>query len=193
MRAWGFLRSRAMVATLGALLVFGSGATVAVSQLTHHFTSTGQANTASAATDTATTSADATATAGSGSGSGSGAGADATATTAPTATSIPPTPTTQRPTPTGGSGQPFHQTVKVASVNPSANNFTFVSGSTTYTIVVVTSGTGQHTEIQINGVAQTDLTNLKTGMTADVEGEWYNGNILAFSVDATSGGGGGGN
>jgi hypothetical protein len=184
MRAWGVLKNRALVASLGAVLVFSIGAFIAT-QITHHAAPAGQANTANTATDTATSGAAATETAAAG-GSGS------TTTDGPTATPIPPTPTTQRqPTPTGGAGQPFHQLVTVASVNSSANSFTFVNGSTTYTIVVITSGSPK-TEIQINGLAQQDLSNLQPGMQADVEGQWRSdGSILAFSVDAKSGGGGG--
>ncbi|HEU0027187.1 MAG TPA: hypothetical protein VFQ25_08730 [Ktedonobacterales bacterium] len=184
MRAWGFLKNRAAVASLGAVLVFSLGAALAVLQLTHHVAPTGQASTASAATETATTSAAATAAAG-------GSGANATATTEVTATTLSPTPTTQRqPTPTGGAGQPFHQTGKVISVSNDTESFTMQVGTATYTVVVVTSGTPK-TEIQINGTAQPDLTNLQAGMQANVEGEWRSdGKILAFSVDASSGGGG---
>ncbi len=90
MQTWGFLKNKAMVASLGAVLIFGIGSAVAVSQLTHHTAPASQANTANAATPhtATTTSAAATATAT----TGAGAGANPTATTAPTATAIPPTP-----------------------------------------------------------------------------------------------------
>ena len=171
MRAWDILRSRAIAASLGAVLVFSVGA-FAATQLTHHPAPAGQANTA---TDTATTGAAATATAGSG--SGPGAGANPTATTPPTAT-ISPTATTQsRPTPTIPAGQPAHIQGQVTSVSQSANTFTVLVSTTTYTIVV-------NAQTTYSGSEQS-LSQITRGSDAEVTGIWQtDGSILASNVNA---------
>jgi hypothetical protein len=182
MRAWGFLKNRVMVASLGAALIFGGSAVFAMTQLTQHAAPAGQASTASVATDTATTSADGTTSAG-GSSSGSNSSASPTATTPPTATPIPPT-ATPRPQPTPTSVPPNQQIQvqgKVYSIL-SANSFTVQQGSRLYTIVINAS-----TTITINGRTRSDLSNLQKGMDANIQGLGNpdgSGSILASTVDA---------
>lgn len=183
MQSWGFLKNRTMVAALGAVLIFGGGATFAVAQLTHHAAPAGQSSTANGSSTTTTTTGatptDTTATS-----AGASAGAGATATAAPTATPIPPTPTTPpppQPTPTAPTpGQPAQIQGTVTSVNRNAGSFTVRVGSVTFTVVVNTG-----TKITVNGQAATNLSNLSSGMNANVQGTWQSSStVTASSVDA---------
>lgn len=177
MRAWGFLRSRVMVASLGAVLIFGGGAALAVSQLTQHVAPGRQVNTASAATTATSASAAATATADAGSGVG------AAATSAPTATTNSPAPTTPPPPPSAPTSVPAGQAIqiqgRVYSTSPNANSFTVQVGSKLYTVVVNASTT-------YPGDAKS-LSAIRAGMDANVTGAGTaDGSVLASSIDAQS-------
>ena len=178
MQAWGFLKRRAIVAALGALLVFSIGGGITLSRMAPRVAPTGQASAANTTTATDTTnSAAATATMT----TSASAGAPPTATTAPTATAIPSTPT-PRPQPTPVSvpaGQSIQIQGKVFSTTPSANSFIVQVGSKLYTVVVDANTTYPGSVKSVN--------QLSNGMDVNVQGAGNSnssGSILASSVDA---------
>lgn len=176
MRAWDFLKNRAVVASLGAVLIFGVGATFAVSQLTQRATLTGQS---SAASSTATAGAGAAATDTATTGSGSGSAPTATpsgATPSPTATNP-----SQQPTPTSApTGQQGSVQGTIGTVYLSSNKFTVNTTSGIKTVFV-----DGNTHYQ---GSSSSLAGLKSGWQVEVQGILQSGDsLLATDVNSDNG------
>ena len=178
MNAWGFLKRRALVAAVGALLIGSGGAVIAAAQASHPAALASQGNTASVSNGSTTN--------GSSTGAGAATATPPTTLPPPTATSIPPTPTTPPPPPPTPTplvpGTQAHISGNVVSV--SSNSFVLRWNGANYTVNVSATGTTYNGSLTTLSQIQSKLNN-GNPVSAEVIGVWQA--TSPISVDATIG------